>query len=367
MKLTDTELNLFRAKMNMKDWLVDEVLDEANIPEDFSGTLIVAFFLTPKVYLRTKERYSKAQVLYVANEKYKDFFGFAVPEKDRVYVQDEKELQYIMQCFSNVISISNPPYGAVGGPVIATNKSANPTAKQAILMPISCYKTAKVKWTDDKEYPLYQFIDTVKVVGGDGFGAVISENNCIVTLSDTPDTTKTYESLMMLTVDQRFIEYYKWNITHAGQLAITSASYTKPSEHNIDTDFIETNRCGSVKSGAGFGKGGCGYKYNVLKAGYEETWPKGLISIRCPNKETKDILSTLWYSGKRKNECLLSKALIGVNVTTTSGSCNMALPQFDLTQLPISQKDLWDAGKYDEAVLAEMGLKWAGDTIVKVN
>ena len=31
----------------------------------------------------------------------------------------------------------------------------------------------------------------------------------------------------------------------------------------------------------------------------------------------------------------------------------------------INNNPLWKAGKYDEAVLSEMGLKWQGDTIVK--
>jgi hypothetical protein len=360
------ELDVFRAKITIEDWLIDECINTAEIPADYTGDIVVPFFITPRVYKRVKERYAKAKIYYVETVSYKGFFGKAIPEEDAIYINTEKEINTIMYKFKNPVFIENPPYGSVGGPVVATIKAALPKAKQSILMPISCYKT-KVTWSDGREYPLYQFIDTVKVVGSAGFGAVISENNCIATLLDAPDTTKTYEALMMLTVDQRFLEYYKWNIAQAGKLGITPASYTKPEDLNIDTDFIETNRCGSIKSGAGFGKGGCGYKYNVLKAGYEEKWPSGLILITCPDKETKDILSTLWYSGQRKNECLLSKAIIGVNVTTTSGSCNMALPQFDLTRLPISQKALWDAGRYDEAVLAEMGLKWDGDIIVKAD
>lgn len=361
--MTKKELDIFRSKLTIKDWLIDTCIDMAEIPDGFSNDIVVPFFITPRVYNRVKERYPLAKVYYVETKQYRHLFGKAIPEEDTIYLDNEKELSQMK--FKNPKFISNPPYGNLGGPIIATIKSTFPTSAQAVLMPISCWKTAKVKWTDGKDYPLYQFADKIKVVGSAGFDAVISENNCIITLADEPDTTKTYDDLMMLTVDQRFIEYYKWNIVNAGKLEITSASYSKPEEHNIDTDFIETNRCGSIKSGAGFGKGGSGYKYNVLRSGYEEKWPSGLISIKCPDKETKDVLSILWYSGKRKNDCLLSKALIGVNITTTSGSCNMALPQINLKDLPTSQKALWDQGLYDEAVLAEMGLKWDGDTIVK--
>ena len=41
------------------------------------------------------------------------------------------------------------------------------------------------------------------------------------------------------------------------------------------------------------------------------------------------------------------------------------IPQIDWTNIHINQKALWDQGLYDEAVLADMGLKWDGDTIVK--
>lgn len=365
MKLTTTELSLFRAKMGMQDWLIDTVIDEANIPQDFTGDIVVAFFLTPKVYLRTKERYPQAKVIYAANEKYKDFFGYAVPDEDRIYVQDEKELQYIMQCLTNPIAISNPPYGAVGGPVIATIKSTNPTAKQAILMPASCYKTAKVLWTDGKEYPLYQFIDTVKVVGGDGFGAVISENNCIVTLRNAPDVTKTYQDLVLLTVDSRYKEAYLWNIQHTIGLDMHQDNYKGISNFNIDTDFIESARCFSLKSGAGFGKGGFGYEWNVTK-NVQKDIPKMLGVINFKSAAAKANFTTAWYSAGKKGVGLLSKLILGVNVVAASAEYYYAIPQINWATINITQKVLWDAGEYDNAILAEMGLKWDGDTIVKV-
>ena len=361
--MTQKELDIFRAKLNIELQLIDDIIDHAKIPINYSGEIVIKFFISPKVYNRVKERFPLAKVICVETEKYKNFFGKGISKDNIIYVKDEKEP--LENMFKDPKFISNPPYGNIGGPVVALDKMAFPKAKQSILMPISCYK-AKVKWYDGKEYPLYQFVDTVKVVGSAGFGtAVLAENNCIITLLDEPDTTKTYEDLMFLTVDQRYLEYYKWNLEHAGKFNIISASYTTIEEHDIKTEFIETNRCGSIKSGAGFGKGGAGYKYNVEKTTNIDKWPSGLISIKCIDEAEKDILAKLWYSGKRKNECLLSKAIIGVNITTTSGTCDMALPQLDLRVLPIHQKSLWEAGKYDEALLAEMGFKLEGDTIVK--
>jgi hypothetical protein len=365
--LSVTELKVFRSKLSIDESIILDQLSMLDIDETYEGHLVIGFYITLKAYNVVKMKYPKASIKVLEFKEYKSLWGASpLPDEDLIYITNKEELIKMKETtFKNAKFIENPPYGSQGGPIVATIKSTFPIAAQSVLMPLSCYKTAKVKWIDGKVYPLYQFVDKLKVVGSAGFDAVISENNCIVTLSNKPDTTKTYENLMMLTVDQRFIEYYKWNIANAGKLEITSASYSKPEDHNVETDFIETNRCGSIKSGAGFGKGGCGYKYNVLRSGYEEKWPSGLISIKCPDKETKDVLSTLWYNGKRKNDCLVSKALIGVNVTTTSGSCNMALPQINLKDLPTSQKILWDQGLYDDAVLAEMGLKWDGDTIVK--
>ena len=42
-----------------------------------------------------------------------------------------------------------------------------------------------------------------------------------------------------------------------------------------------------------------------------------------------------------------------------------AIPQIDWSKIHINQKELWDKGLYDEAVLSEMGLKWQGDSIVE--
>ena len=42
-----------------------------------------------------------------------------------------------------------------------------------------------------------------------------------------------------------------------------------------------------------------------------------------------------------------------------------AIPQIDWENIHINQKELWDKDDYDNAVLAEMGLKWQGDSIVE--
>ena len=53
----------------------------------------------------------------------------------------------------------------------------------------------------------------------------------------------------------------------------------------------------------------------------------------------------------------------GLNTQAGSSAYYFWIPQIDWEN--INNNPLWKAGKYDEAVLSEMGLKWQGDTIVK--
>ena len=60
----------------------------------------------------------------------------------------------------------------------------------------------------------------------------------------------------------------------------------------------------------------------------------------------------------------MSKVLIGLNLTASCSIASYAIPQIDWEK--ISDHPLWKEGKYDEAVLDTMGLKWNGDKIVEV-
>ena len=49
---------------------------------------------------------------------------------------------------------------------------------------------------------------------------------------------------------------------------------------------------------------------------------------------------------------------MGVPFSSISGSASFVIPQIDWSNIHINQKELWDKGLYDEAVLSEMGLKF---------
>ena len=130
-------------------------------------------------------------------------------------------------------------------------------------------------------------------------------------------------------------------------------------------DFIETKRLCAPKNlgGSGFGKDGCGYKFNVLKEGYEEKWIKGVATIHFNHPIEKDNFSKWWYSSP-KEEGLSSKVLVGVNLVTVSRVTSFAIPQIDWET--ISDDPLWKEGKYDEAVLDTMGLRWEDNSKTKL-
>ena len=60
----------------------------------------------------------------------------------------------------------------------------------------------------------------------------------------------------------------------------------------------------------------------------------------------------------------MSKVLMGLNLIGYGYIVSYAIPQIDWEK--ISNHPLWKEGKYDEAVLDTMGLKWEGEKIVEV-
>ena len=215
-------------------------------------------------------------------------------------------------------------------------------------MPPSCLK-------NDKEY---KYVKTIQVVGGEGFDAIISNNNSIITNCVIPNNLS-YEDISFITFNQNYILYYEWNRDHFNGLELKETRNVNYLNFDINTDFVESNRCCqpsiSGGSGGGFGTDGCGYAFNVNKKDYEKKWINGSATIKFKKKEGKDNFSKWWYLDK-KGKSLSSKTLTGLGLSTVSSMCKYALPQIDWEA--VSDHPLWIDGKYDEAVLDTMGLKW---------
>lgn len=251
--------------------------------------------------------------------------------------------------------IANPPYGSLGNPIISeaiTHLADNGSA--SVLMPLSCYK----------KNDLYRHVETFELADPKLFkDAVITENLCITTCKKSIVDKYSWMNLVLASVDQRYIKFYKWNVDNNKNIILErkdSKSDIPLNGISLENDFVESGRCTAIAGGAGFGKNEYGYRWNVLRDNVATGWLHCAGIIHFPNKKAKDNFSRYWYNGK-KGESLASRAILGVHIVSVSAEYFYYIPQIDWQNIHINQKELWDKGLYDEAVLAEMHLKWNKD------
>ena len=211
------------------------------------------------------------------------------------------------------------------------------------LQPLSQYKKKE----------LYRYVESFELADPKLFeDAVVQENLSICTLKKDIADKYTRQGLVLRSVDQRYIEYYKWNIEHNKGLVMRQSKYKPVSYFDTKLDFLETSRC--FKSvGGGFGKKGLGYRWNILHDYSSVNAHNG--QIRMPSEQARDNLAICWYSGDNSRKHLLGRVIAGVHLDEASSEYYFAIPQIDWEH--ISDNSLWKAGNYDEAVLSEMGLK----------
>lgn len=280
--------------------------------------------------------------------------------KDNKLQFTDKTLKELRMNNKNVSILENPPY-EIGAKITIATKLAFPNAKYSILMPLAQYEAELPGGTK-----LFQYLKTFKTVGWTSDSAKVTQNNSIVTLTAEADLTKKdfINDFMLESFDQRYRAFYDYNIKNYRGYFFSQKTYKKPEEFNIDTDFIEGGRQVSY-NGGGFTCDGFGYAWNVKKAGYE-SWANNIGVMNCFTKQAKDNISCWAYNYHGdKTRALATKVMWGIKQTTISSRYYMYIPQIDWDNIHINQKTLWDQGLYDEAVLAEMGLKWEGDKIVK--
>lgn len=246
--------------------------------------------------------------------------------------------------------LMNPPYN-LGGKI--TNEAKEHANKTVCLMPLSCYK----KKSDE----LWRYVESMDLADPKMFAdADITNNLCICTLrKDVVDRFKTYEEMAMESYDPKFKAFYEVNKQRVGDFRITgidSIRINKLSEYNQDTTFYVHSRV----AGNGVNKSGYDVEYNVNKSigidGLPLSTSKGhnnLIGgfIVFTKKTGKDNFTLWWYKGEGE---LADKLLHSLK--KNSGSIEPAIPQIDWEV--ISDTQLWKEGKYDEAVLSEMNLRW---------
>ena len=226
--------------------------------------------------------------------------------------------------------------------------------KCVVLMPLSKYKKKE----------LYRHVESLELADPKLFkDAVITENLCICTLKKDIADKYSWMGLVLKSVDQRYIEYYKWNIKHNKGLTMKRSDYKPVSYFDTKLDFLETSRCFAAAGGSGFGSNGLGYRWNVLHNYSSVNAHNG--QIRMPSERARDNLAICWYSGDNNRKHLLGRVIAGVHLDEASSEYYFAIPQINWSNIHINQKELWDKGLYDEAVLSEMGLKMENGVIVK--
>lgn len=242
----------------------------------------------------------------------------------------------------------NPPYSLGGKITTEAKKHANRTV---CLMPLSCYK----KKSDE----LWRYVESMDLADPKMFeDAVITNNLCICTLGkETVDVYKCYEDMEMGSYNLQYSVFYRKNkvmpkyFTHLGNL-VKKDGVTFEREKT----FIYLLRTAVH----GCHKTGYDVEYNTTNQAIGEipTLCSGQYQyffLDMKTNKAKENLATFWYKGE-----LMDKLLWGLN--KCGGTCEPAIPQIDWEG--ISDHPLWKEGKYDEAVLDVMGLKWDGDVIV---
>ena len=211
-----------------------------------------------------------------------------------------------------------------------------------------------------KRKDLYKYVESFELADPSFFeDAVITENLCICTLKKECVDKYVWLDLTLKSVDQKYIEYYKWNIKYNKGLHMTQKVNMKPENFDVNLDFIESSRLCSPFQGGGFGQNGFGYRWNVL---YDNSsMNAGIGHIHFTTKQAKDNFCKYWYNGKR-GESLASKVVLGMHIISIALDYYFFIPQIDWKN--ISNNPLWKAGNYDDAVLSEMSLKWNADKTV---
>lgn len=236
--------------------------------------------------------------------------------------------------------IMNPPY-SVGNKVTST---AIMSCNQCVcLMPLSQYKSKE----------LYRHIEDFRLEDPEMFeDADITKNLCICTLrKSVVDRFKTYEELFLETFDAKYKCFFMKNISlHSNTITDILTNAAIRDNWSGDTTFVESHRTGKD----GVYKDSWGKKFNLYKSLTMDDLPhindhtiRGfIVNFRKPIGKIN--FTNWWYKGKLADSIIHSMHF--------DGSPVIAIPQIDWEA--ISDTQLWQEGKYDEAVLDVMGLKW---------
>ena len=326
-----------------------------------SGNTLGLFFIKDSKAVLELTRYYKdfkKIVIYDAKgtinllKDYDSIDEFNDPRVEYVYVGQNLPMK-----FDKIIM--NPPYNLGNKITEAVLSSLSDDGDCVCLMPLSQYKAKG----------LYKHVDSFELADPGLFeDAIITNSLSICTLykSEVCNVWKTKDDISISAADKHYTDYYMWNVSHNKNIAMRQIRDQElldaQKEENLDTYFFETIKCSAIAGkGGGFGPNGFGYKWNINKQIKFNNAFAGVIIFA--SKQAKDNFQKWWYNGKI-DESMSSRVILGINNENFVGTGYFAIPQIDWSNIHINQKELWDKGDYDEAVLSEMGLKWNADKTV---
>ncbi len=258
--------------------------------------------------------------------------------------------------------LMNPPYN-VGNKITSSTINTLCGGKCVCLMPLSQYKSNE----------LYRHVDKMELADPKMFeGADIVRNLSICILSsDICDVYKSYDCIQELSWDTNVSKVFYWNRKHGLVMSIDNYGDGTNEKFDFDTEIIESARLPAIDSVSdaggfnGFRIGdNVGYRINVQKR--YDTLVKRICRIKFnkPSVKAKNNFCT-WAYKENMFTNLANVLIAGIRLDDATESCLYAIPQIDWEA--ISDTQLWKEGKYDEAVLDVMGLKWNDDKYGVVN
>ena len=251
--------------------------------------------------------------------------------------------------------VANPPF-AYGNKIISeVIKHLTDDGKAVVIQPLSQYKNQK----------LFENVETFELADPKIFkDAEIGKNLCICSLTKKPANVYDWESLRINSYNENVRIALVWNINNFTGITVKQKTYSKPTDFDINTTFIDSQRIFSVSHGAipSFRKQSICFNYNNFIAIPKAQWPAGLCVISgFKNKKAKANFSKFAYNYntlEERKQCLASLLLGGLNAVNTGNENAAAIPQIDWET--IDQHPLWNTD-VDGAVLDVMGLKWNVD------
>ena len=248
--------------------------------------------------------------------------------------------------------IMNPPY-SIGGKI--WDKARKVSENIVCLMPLSKYKGNRCK-----------YIDTYTLTGGDGFDADINENLGITICTNTFHKDYTYSTFEIDSYNPKYYVFFKRNLSMNKTIKKYSQSSSKKKNEKLDRNSTLVWNRRTVASTFTTKKNSEFMKWNnkegapmdsdiFIKNTRPNEWRAAIIWFNLPSERDN---FWKWCSKGVLGDRLL-KAL-----NKSDGSFEDAIPRIDWET--ISDHPLWKEGKYDEAVLDSMGLKWEGERIVEI-